>query len=255
MPKPLRAPSADSRSTTNISPAAPAAKAESQVEAKANDAETPTTTESSPKSVNVIPGLGIHHEVLTGCYDIPELDIGNGLVLDIGANVGAFVLWAKMRWPDCRVHAYEPCKATYDECVSMVAQIEGVRVHHAAVTDIKAPKLRYGVNCSAENSIHQIGHQGEPVELVPTVSPGSLPDAEFVKIDTEGCEVEILETYIRRGRWRPRAIVLEWHSGEDRKRLKRFIAGLGYRIQEIPNVILDLVKGVNVGIIKAYARS
>src|SRR5688500_13610795 len=46
-------------------------------------------------------------EVLSGEYESGFS--GSGLtVLDIGANVGSFAIWAGMRWPQSTVHCYEP---------------------------------------------------------------------------------------------------------------------------------------------------
>ena len=51
-------------------------------------------------------------EVLAGEYEAGFS--GEGLtILDIGANVGAFSLWADMRWPGSTIHAYEPHPETF----------------------------------------------------------------------------------------------------------------------------------------------
>jgi tRNA1(Val) A37 N6-methylase TrmN6 len=50
--------------------------------------------------------------VLAGEYDYGFS--GRGLtVLDIGANVGAFSIWADMRWPGSTIYAYEPHPGTF----------------------------------------------------------------------------------------------------------------------------------------------
>lgn len=48
-------------------------------------------------------------DVLTGCYDVPYiLEPGKEFVIvDIGADVGAFARWAAKRWPKCPIHSYE----------------------------------------------------------------------------------------------------------------------------------------------------
>jgi len=46
-------------------------------------------------------------EVLMGEYDAPYF--GERLrILDLGANIGAFSLWAQRRWPGSTITAYEP---------------------------------------------------------------------------------------------------------------------------------------------------
>ena len=62
-----------------------------------------------------VPGgvaVGIVEEVLRGEYESGYT--GERLtVLDIGANIGAFSLWAAHRWPGCTINAYEPNPATF----------------------------------------------------------------------------------------------------------------------------------------------
>src|SRR4051794_17434477 len=51
-------------------------------------------------------------EVLEGEYESGYF--GDGLrVLDIGANAGAFSIWAAHRWPGSKIDAYEPNPGTF----------------------------------------------------------------------------------------------------------------------------------------------
>jgi len=70
-----------------------------------------TTTESPslwpPEFLTV--GIKPDHckDVLEGCYDIP-FEHPHPVILDIGANIGAFAKWARGRWPNALIHCYEP---------------------------------------------------------------------------------------------------------------------------------------------------
>lgn len=50
------------------------------------------------------------------CYNLVELatKITPKIVLDIGGHIGAFGLYAKRLWPDCKLIAVEPCKDSCD---------------------------------------------------------------------------------------------------------------------------------------------
>jgi hypothetical protein len=52
-------------------------------------------------------------DVLAGSYDIPFNPEKPPVILDIGANIGAFTSWAAKRWPGCVIHAYEPHPGNY----------------------------------------------------------------------------------------------------------------------------------------------
>lgn len=201
-------------------------------------------------SETVLEVAGWQMEALRGDYDIQPLNIGDGVVLDIGANEGFFCIWARMRFPAAEIHCYEPAKAQFEILKNRCDQFGGVHCHNVAVTNSAHPFLHYGVNCSGEQSIHNIGHQQQEGEFVESIPPSSLPKADFVKIDTEGCEIEILTGILSKSC--PKGIALEWHSTEDRKRLAQILDEVGYTVEEYPNIMMLLAKGVNVGIMKAY---
>lgn len=82
------------------------------------------------------------------CYGIKQIPEQPDVVLDIGANVGSFSLFAKSVWPDAKIVALEPFPSTY----SVLQQnIKG--------TDIQAFNLALG--------------NGYPVHLVQGADSGS----------------------------------------------------------------------------------
>src|SRR5215217_6924918 len=71
-------------------------------------------------------------EVLGGEYDAPYF--GHGLtIVDVGANVGAFSVWADLRWPRSTIHAYEPHPGTFEMLVRNVGHLSNVRCERVAV--------------------------------------------------------------------------------------------------------------------------
>ena len=192
---------------------------------------------------------GTTMSVLCGEYDIQGLHLPDGAtVLDIGANEGAFCAWALYRFPGSKIVAYEPCRATFETLKSVMSNQTRVTLINAAVTEREKPFLRYGVNCNQENSIYDLGTQRQEGETVETVKPFDLPKADFVKIDTEGCEVEILRAYLNKHQ--PAGIALEWHSSQDRDALRAILFANGYAVTEIPNVPVCIAKGVYIGVMK-----
>jgi hypothetical protein len=71
-------------------------------------------------------------EVLEGEYDAPYF--GDRLtIVDVGANVGSFSLWADLRWPQSTIHAYEPNPTTFDMLVRNVGHLPNIRCEQVAV--------------------------------------------------------------------------------------------------------------------------
>jgi len=87
-------------------------------------------------------------KVLEGEYDIPltEADVENEplTVLDIGANCGAFTVFAKLKWPNCHVTAYEPLFANYTFFRFNTQRLVHVTSYMAAVGDPDRNKLYFG---------------------------------------------------------------------------------------------------------------
>src|SRR4051812_24496223 len=78
------------------------------------------------------PMRGAVAQVLDGEYDAGYS--GDGLtILDIGANVGSFAVWANMRWPGSPIHAYEPHPGTFDILEGNVRALRNVVCHRQAV--------------------------------------------------------------------------------------------------------------------------
>jgi len=149
---------------------------------------------------------------MIGEYDIPGIMPPYGAtVLDIGANIGGFVRWAQFRYPGCKVIAYEPnpqnCRYLHINCADF-------EVVQAAVTIKEAPVKLYisDQNCCQHSLIEPKSHAGY-VE-VKTVHPKDLPECTVLKIDTEGCELEILTNYLPKHK--PELLMIEAHGEKDR---------------------------------------
>jgi FkbM family methyltransferase len=123
-------------------------------------------------------------------------------VLDIGANVGAFSLWAAHRWPGCTIDAYEPHPDTFAFLAANARAYPMIRCHQLAVypSDHRKETLFFrGVGDGQAGLVQEIAgtfsrdvmSRGERV-AVPVLHPRALPTADIVKIDVEGSEAAIV---------------------------------------------------------------
>ena len=148
-------------------------------------------------------------------------------ILDIGANVGAFTLRCKNRWPEAQIHAYEPIKENAAQYRFNCASLPGVQFHEAAVRRFAGQDLILLAGNKANCGFFNLGRQNERGYYVQCVSSATLPSADLVKIDTEGCEVEILERLNLDG---TSVVICEWHRTEDRDSIKELCVGKGFRV-------------------------
>ena len=157
-------------------------------------------------------------KVLAGEYDLPaslELIEAPRTILDIGANVGAFTAWARDKWPESTVYAYEPWPDNALCFEKNHSHDYQVFLQPCAVSVARLTLRIYkGRNNCGECSAYNLGEQlHDEYEDVPAVSAGSLHGADFVKIDAEGCEAEILS---RLDLSTTNLVAYEWH-GRDRR--------------------------------------
>ena len=154
-------------------------------------------------------------------YDLP-LTFTPATVLDIGANIGAFSLLALQRWPDAQISAYEPMPENAKQYRANLAGQKWIRIVESAVRGFNGTdKILIGdrgVTCG----FHDIGRQTANTVEVKVTDAAILPDAEFIKIDTEGCEVEILGRLPLNN---CKVLCVEYHFAEDIETLT-FIAEL-----------------------------
>ncbi len=154
---------------------------------------TGTETEIWPADYG-LPHPNHCRDVLDGSYDVPFDPPTPPVVLDLGANAGAFVRWAVQRWPGCTVHAYEPQPDNFKLLLRTVAALpakDKITCHEVAVSDDDSgADLRFdGLNCG-EWSLTSPGDKGRC--KVATIDAAKLPKADVLKLDVEGHELIIL---------------------------------------------------------------
>lgn len=145
-------------------------------------------------------------------------------ILDIGANVGAFAIWAGLRWPGSRIDCYEAHPGTFALLERNVAAYPGVACHNRAVYPSEAERARYygrypgdgeaGIVSVIEGMFTDVPAVGS--FEVPVVHPRTLPRADIVKLDVEGAEPEILEHLDLA---ETSLVLMEYHSDAGKERI------------------------------------
>ena len=157
--------------------------------------------------------------VLNGEYDLPY-QREKPVILDIGANVGGFAIWASRRWPHCEIHCYEPMPENFAMLAANVEILKKaginnrITINNFAIGDPAHTKLFRGQHNCGEASFFDFGSQTSDFVEVSTFAPTCLPPAQILKLDTEGCEIEILSGL-------PAinfdVVLLEYHSEKNRR--------------------------------------
>lgn len=151
-------------------------------------------------------------------------DIGSvRTIVDIGANVGAASLALCARYVNAVVHAFEPGPAPCELLRANTESLGRIRVYPYGIHDhdgvVKLFRSRWdsmsaSIAASAENTEEYDEISLRSAQAV--ANECALDVIDVLKIDTEGCELPILQA------WRDRLaavriLYLEYHSDDDRR--------------------------------------
>lgn len=183
---------------------------------------------------------GHPHDVITIFVILARRDYGrinpDGIVVDIGANLGVFALHAA-RCGARAVFAYEPNRVAF-ECLERNAQSNGlgniIKPRRLAVSAIADQDVRFPISPSAYNRIAAEGDKGQfdivrTTTLTKILASEALGGIDLLKLDCEGAEYDILFHSTPEEIRRVREIRMEYHLGRDSE-LRAFLQKAGFDI-------------------------
>jgi FkbM family methyltransferase len=163
-------------------------------------------------------------------------------ILDLGANIGLFAVFALARWPQASVVAFEPDPQNLEVLNLTIGEADTDsrwRLEEAAATNF-AGEVSFAVGRYAESAIvDKLPSPGSNVRRVRAVDAfDSLGEADLAKLDIEGGEWAILGDP-RLAQIPTRVLVLEYHPqrspGPDPCGAAReALLSAGYRTLDVP---------------------
>ncbi len=196
-------------------------------------------------------------------YSRPSHQIGsNDTVVDIGANIGCFAVVAGLAARQGRVLAFEPDRENHALAVRNAALngLDNVVVERAAVSGEPGTlRLFHG----SENSLHTTiaartdaesrGEEVPAVTLKQIFDRHNVTRCDFLKMNCEGAEYEILYRTPPEYLNRVERIALEYHATTDKTRVSRelasFLVAHGIDIFEFTDFV-----GMDCGYLRGVRR-
>lgn len=190
-------------------------------------------------------------------FEINPTDV----VVDIGAHIGSFTVFAAKKAMNGRVFAFEPYKETYDLLVQNITlnNLTNVNLSNIAVSNKETvKKLFVGEGNIGGSSFYKKTYSKQTVD-VSTISPeeifikNNLERMNFLKMDVEGAEYDILLNASSEILKKIDKIIIEFHDnvphGHDYKELKDYLENEGFHV-EVPTSFIE--RGIlRMGILRA----
>lgn len=171
-----------------------------------------------PSDLESPPAMARHiREIFNGEYDLPYSRPAP-VIIDIGANIGGFAIWASQRWQGSTIHCYEPVPGNFEMLKRNLSRLDPHRFYakNVAIGNPQRTRMFLGKNNCGEASFFDMGEQALETIDVETCSTNILPAAHILKLDAEGSEVEILQLHTHAAISYD-VILIEFH-GENKRR-------------------------------------
>jgi FkbM family methyltransferase len=190
------------------------------------------------------------------CYPVRSTDRS---IIDAGANIGLFSLYAARQAPNAKILAIEPFPATFERlCQAVRRHGLGDRVEcmNCALCGSEGPRMMKPTNQPSQMQRVATGNvQGGisvPAQTLGGIIDGVSGEVDLLKMDIEGSEYEVLLNTASSDLRRVRRVVLEYHGDVEpytRAQLFSYLAAAGF------DVCSDHHDKLNYGVVEMVRRS
>jgi len=182
-------------------------------------------------------------------WPIPRSSIGPGVILDLGANIGFFTIFAAKNFPGRRIVSVEPFPRNLRTLTASVEanHVPNCTIVNAAVSD-RSGRVVFGVQTGEENptsSRIDATHTADGkdffecrcLSLDDLFREQAIESAAFVKIDIEGAEYACLYGASDATLKKIQHLAIETEKGDDDRcntpALAEFLHSKGFRVTEV----------------------
>ena len=153
------------------------------------------------------------------------------VVMDVGANVGAASVFFSLAYPDATVFSFEPAALPFSLLARNTEGLANVQINNFGFysSDVELPLYRgkYETGMSSVAKSMSTRSESDVITLRSVrdwTAENSISTVDVLKVDTEGCEIPILEEM---SDLLPnvKVIYLEYHNDDDRKEFDRILGG------------------------------
>lgn len=164
--------------------------------------------------------MAFTHVWLLREYKRAEFDIKNDdIIIDIGAHIGLFALYSSQFCKDGKIYCFEPIRENF-EMLKANIELNGIKnivATNAAVSSNNGVVTVYINDDEAGHSMHVIGAksvQVDSISLQRIIDSHDVTQCDFLKLDCEGEEYEIIDSLPAEYFDRIKKICIEYHFAD-----------------------------------------
>jgi FkbM family methyltransferase len=184
--------------------------------------------------------MAFTHVWLLREYDKPDFKIrNNDIIIDVGAHIGLFTLFASQFCKEGRIFCFEPVRENYDLLVTnlQINKITNAKPFNIAISQ-NIGKVKIYLN--EDESGHSMFVSGtksiqiESTSLKNIIDTNNLEKCDFLKMDCEGVEYEIIDSLPIDYFDKIKKMCIEYHFADEKPHLIqnmiKKLAALSYAI-------------------------
>jgi FkbM family methyltransferase len=182
----------------------------------------------------------IKEAIVSDQYHAKQFVKNNSVIIDAGANIGTFSVFAANLAPEGKIYAFEPVKDTFLLLKENTKTYQNVSCINSGLGDVAATKNIFnkgigdGGNVMQDSPFYKRSEiddgAWEPVVITTIdefVSQNKILRVDFIKIDTEGYEAKILQGARKIiEKYQPVIAMSAYHNPEDKKKLPEILKSI-----------------------------
>ena len=169
--------------------------------------------------------MALIHVWLIEEYKKPGFEINsNDTVVDVGAHIGLFTLYASQFCTSGKIFSFEPIKENYELLIENIKlnHLDQVKPFNTAVSSSDTPvKLFINEDKSGHSMFSQSSHSvmTASISLQKFFDENRIDTCNFLKLDCEGAEYEIIKNFPLEYFKKIDKIIIEYHMADSHPEL------------------------------------
>ena len=148
----------------------------------------------------------------------------NDVIIDIGAHIGLFTLYASQYCKNGTIFCFEPVDENYDILVDNITQnnLKNVKPFKSAVSKSESTITIYRNKDEAGHSMFSFTSHAlkvDSISLKKIIDENSVNQCNLIKIDCEGAEYEIIESLPLEYFKKISKLIIEYHFADSKPKL------------------------------------